>query len=136
MKEIKFWSYLKSKLISSKRNLDSRLFYRITSNKSWPSLKQMRYLGEFIPKKEKVVLIICATIASISAVFWGIIFLFSHLEPSPANGGEYSEALIGQPKLINPLFSSINEVDADLTSLVYSGLFRFDKDQKLVPDLA
>ncbi len=65
-----------------------------------------------------------------------IIFFTSHIINVPAAGGEYSEAMIGQPKLINPIFAGLNDVDLDLTALTYSGLFRFNERGELVPDLA
>lgn len=37
---------------------------------------------------------------------------------------------------MNPLFASANEVDADLVRLLYAGLFRFDEQGTVVPDLA
>lgn len=54
----------------------------------------------------------------------------------PASGGDYSEGLIGQPQFINPVFSSTDDVDADITYLIYSGLFKYDNNQNLVADLA
>jgi len=44
--------------------------------------------------------------------------------------------MVGAPRLINPLFAALNEADADLSRLVYSGLLRYDREQRLVPDLA
>ncbi len=43
---------------------------------------------------------------------------------------------MGYPKLINPLYSSLNQVDQDVSKLVYSGLVRIDNQQNIVPDLA
>ena len=67
---------------------------------------------------------------------WGSVFVGRHTGIAPKNGGAYREALVGQPKFINPIFSSINDVDADLVTLLYSGLFRYDTNQNLVPDIA
>ena len=38
-------------------------------------------------------------------------------------GGTYKEAQVGQPHYINPILSSANDLDLDLTRLVYSSLF-------------
>jgi len=54
----------------------------------------------------------------------------------PAVGGSYTEGLVGMPKLINPLYASLNDVDQDIASLVYSGLVKIDKHQQIIPDLA
>lgn len=69
-------------------------------------------------------------------LLWGATFVSAHITFAPKDGGEYSEAMVGQPKYINPLFAGTNDIDADITALTYSGLFRYDKEQKFTPDLA
>jgi peptide/nickel transport system substrate-binding protein len=44
--------------------------------------------------------------------------------------------MVGQPIYINPILSPSNDVDADITQIVYNGLLKYDKDGKIVPDLA
>jgi peptide/nickel transport system substrate-binding protein len=55
----------------------------------------------------------------------------------PTVGGTYTEALIGFPQHINPLLTplSASDTDADLTSLIYSGLFTFNDQKEFTPDL-
>ncbi len=55
----------------------------------------------------------------------------------PTVGGTYIEAMVGFPQHINPLLTplSASDVDADLTSLIYSGLFTFNNHKELTPDL-
>jgi peptide/nickel transport system substrate-binding protein len=48
----------------------------------------------------------------------------------------YSEAVAGTWQRVNPLFVNSNEVDADLSALVFSGLVRIGKDGSVLPDLA
>lgn len=50
-------------------------------------------------------------------------------------GQTYVEAMIGSPRLVNPLLAS-SDTDLDLTHLIYSGLSRVDTQGKIVPDLA
>ncbi len=54
----------------------------------------------------------------------------------PEQGGEYTEALIGSPRFINPILAQTSDVDLDLSRLVFSGLMRYDETGALVPDLA
>ncbi len=54
----------------------------------------------------------------------------------PTVGGKYIEGLVGQPRYINPLLASANDVDMDLSRIIFSGLLKFDKDLNLIPDLA
>jgi peptide/nickel transport system substrate-binding protein len=53
----------------------------------------------------------------------------------PADGGEVSEGLVGQPIRLNPLFSADNPVDAELAPLLFRSLLRYDDHQTLVGDL-
>lgn len=48
----------------------------------------------------------------------------------------YREAVVGSPDRINPLFAYLNDVDRDLTTLVFSGLTRLGLDGEVLPDLA
>lgn len=52
----------------------------------------------------------------------------------PTHGGELREGVIGLPHTINPVLS-ITDVDRDLTSLIYSGLMKYD-GENLTTDLA
>ena len=74
-------------------------------------------------------------IIAINLVFLGWRFYTSTTEEIPRQGGTYTEALVGSPQYINPLYAQ-NDVDRDLTRLVYSGLLRYTTDRKLVGDLA
>lgn len=53
----------------------------------------------------------------------------------PQAGGEYSEALIGEPQTANPLLAT-TDAEFDLSQLTYRGLFKYSKEGKTVPDLA
>ncbi len=46
------------------------------------------------------------------------------------------EGVAGAPSRINPIFSSFNAVDSDLTALIFSGLTRLGLDGEVLPDLA
>jgi ABC-type transport system substrate-binding protein len=96
----------------------------------------LKYLKRFLDQREKKIIFIAFFASILTAVSWFGFELATHLKFVPKDGGTYSEALIGQPKYVNPLFSSINDVDSDLTKLVYAGLFNYDKNQKLAPELA
>ena len=53
-----------------------------------------------------------------------------------ASGGTYVEAVTGSPRYLNPVLAQGNRVDADISSLVFSGLTRLDECGNVVPDLA
>ena len=52
------------------------------------------------------------------------------------DGGTYTEAIVGQPRYINPTLASSNDADMDLTKVVYSSLLRLGSDLSLQNDLA
>ncbi len=136
--KIFFW--IKKKQGSSAISMPTQHFDRKLVKKIRPNLipkwPQLRYLGSFLSDLEKKVITVALVIFFLSSVSWGLFLFFKNTELVPKSGGEYSEALIGEPKFINPLFSSSNDIDADLVSLIYSGLFKYDNAQKLIPDLA
>lgn len=48
----------------------------------------------------------------------------------------YTEAVAGSYQRINPLFASTNDVDSDLSKLVFAGLVRIGPDGTVEPDMA
>ncbi|MEP7292692.1 MAG: ABC transporter substrate-binding protein, partial [Chloroflexota bacterium] len=63
------------------------------------------------------------------------------LQPLPAvtpasQNGSYREALVGKIQRLNPLFTQLNPVDRDITSLIFEGLTRTDSYGETVPALA
>lgn len=117
------------------RDFDKKLVKSLR-RRFWPSPRQFAYLGRFLGRGEKITILICLIAIAASVVIWGIIFIPKYLSSTPKIGGEYSEALIGQPKLINPIFSAANDVDADISPLLYARLFRIGENQKLISELA
>lgn len=59
-----------------------------------------------------------------------------HTTLIPQYGGAYSEALVGEPQFVNPILAGINDVDKDITALVFSGLMKYDTEGRIVTDLA
>lgn len=57
------------------------------------------------------------------------------IEPA-ASGGVYVEGLIGEPIRFNPLLDDYNQVDQDVTRLVFSRMIRFDSWGNPQPELA
>jgi peptide/nickel transport system substrate-binding protein len=78
-----------------------------------------------------------ALVAGIGAValFWFVVLADPQGEALPASGGRYVEGVVGGPERINPLFVA-SRTDADLASLIFSGLIRLSPDGTPLPDLA
>ncbi len=68
--------------------------------------------------------------------FWWVISVYRHFTVlEPTYGGQYIEAIVGQPRYINP-FLSRSSSDQDLTKLIFNGLFSYDENGILRPDIA
>ena len=52
----------------------------------------------------------------------------------PAYGGTLREGVIGNPRFMNPVLAQ-SDADRDIVSLVYTGLFRYDRSGSLMPVL-
>lgn len=63
-------------------------------------------------------------------------YVRAHTELIPQAGGRYQEAAVGQPRYLNPILASANDLDIDITRLVYSSLLRHTNELELTNDLA
>lgn len=115
-------------------DLDKKLVSSLAKTRI-PSLKQLKYIPKYLTKGEISALIAAILIAVIGLGFLGIKFYNKNLEIQPEDGGKYIEGTVGSPKYINPLYSSLNNVDADISGLIYSSLFKRDNHGYLTPDL-
>ncbi len=129
-----FFKFKKKNGFIEQPELDQKLFVTL-ARRRWPKIKQLKYLNEVLSPTEKKKIKIFTSIAGLAFVA-----LLTHLYFSasllPRQGGNYTEGLIGFPKLINPLYAPLNQVDNDLSQLIFSGLLKIDKQGNLVPDLA
>lgn len=117
------------------RQLDRKLLQQARV-RYLPSLRQLKYVGRFLSNEEKRLIRLLSTAVTITILAASAFFVVKHIDTVPTAGGEYSEGFVGQPKFLNPLFSSTNEVDSDATALIYSRLFTYNEKRELVPDLA
>lgn len=85
--------------------------------------------------KEKITVFGLLLIMGVSFLIWVGSFYFDFTKTVPKVGGQYIEGIVGQPLYINPLLSQTSEADSDLTQLIFSGLFKYDKEGNIAPDL-
>jgi peptide/nickel transport system substrate-binding protein len=86
--------------------------------------------------RDKLIVFTLMAIAAGSLAFWFGAVYTAMTTPLPAIGGSYTEGVVGQPAYINPLFAQTSEADADLSQLIYSGLFAYDTQGVLRESLA
>ncbi len=86
--------------------------------------------------KERGLFLFFGTILFI-AILLGITgYIQRHSSFVPQEGGTYTEAVVGQPRYINPILASSSDIDSDISRLVYSSLFTLDSKLNLQNDLA
>lgn len=117
------------------QSFDLHLTKRVKS-KRFPSWRQLTNIGHILSVPEGRILKLNFFVFAIGIVWLGILLVLNHSIEAPAVGGRYVEAEVGSPQYINPIFANVNDVDLDITRLVYSGLMRYDEKNRLIPDLA
>ncbi|RJQ13416.1 hypothetical protein C4553_03465, partial [Candidatus Parcubacteria bacterium] len=106
------------------------------SKRRWPKWYQWRRLPSLLEPRELYTVWAAIIIILFSALSWLFFDRIYNYTNAPEAGGEYREALIGQPRFINPILSESNDVDRDLTSIIYSGLMKYTPSGSIEPDLA
>jgi len=101
-----------------------------------PRLKQIANIPRTLKSWERILIFILIGIILLSLGLWIDIYYLKHSRLVPAKGGQYTEGLVGQPKYVNPILAQTNDIDMDLSYLVFSGLMTYNEKQELVPDLA
>ncbi len=114
---------------------DHALVISVTAPKNFPRWRQLRYLLRICSPLERRLFVVSAATAVLALTITCVTLVKTRLVTVPSVGGTLTEALIGQPKYLNPLDAANNDVDRDLVRLIYSGLFRFS-GLEAIPDLA
>jgi len=101
-----------------------------------PSKAQWMQLFNVLSKKERILFSVFLFLAITSFSFLLTALYLNNTKAEPTVGGYYSEAIIGSPRFINPIYAQVNDVDRDLVEIIFSGLMTYDSDGKLIPQLA
>lgn len=111
------------------------LVFHSEASRTFPTWAQFRYAPRLMSKKERILLYVALAVVVVMVPAIAVRWYVQATELGPDYGGSYTEALVGAPKYVNPLLSSLSDTDSDLTRLIYSGLFTTTDEQELVPDL-
>ncbi len=85
---------------------------------------------------EKTLIVSVLLLSGVATLYWlGALFILNTHE-MPESGGQYTEGVSGQPRYINPILSQTSDADADLVQLVFLGLYGYDTQGKLKPEMA
>lgn len=80
--------------------------------------------------------IITFTGIALTLAFLGFLSFSRKTISLPDNDGSYREGIAGGPQLVNPLVAQYNQVDQDLSALIFEGLTQVDGTGELEPVLA
>ena len=120
-------------LVSSRGDLE---LVKKVKGRRFPSLKQFGHIKKILSSLERRIVFFSTLVFVFGVLLFGLNFVLKNTVKIPKVGGKYIEAVMGSPQLVNPIFATTNDVDVDLVKLIFSGLMRYDKNQKLVRDLA
>lgn len=98
-------------------------------------LSVLRKVFSLMGKRERNLFLALIAIAFLSFIFTAGNLIQHYTVAAPAQGGSYSEGIIGQPRFINPILAS-STTDRAIVNLVYAGLYKFDGQGNVVPQLA
>lgn len=120
----------KSHLKKSRDNLKETL------DKNNKKIKaKFRLLPKILSKRERYLILALLLTLAASIVAIPISAYYHFTRPVASKGGTIKEGIVGEPRHINPPLSQ-SDADRDLVRLIYSGLFKYNENGKLVPDLA
>lgn len=86
-------------------------------------------------RRERIALLLLLVLAAANGFFAVKKIYLNTTVAAPGRGGEYREGIIGQPRFINPLLATTT-TDQAIVRLVFSGLYKYDGNGVVVPDLA
>jgi len=72
----------------------------------------------------------------VSGTGWQYFLWYENSKVVPRDGGETTEAIVGTPQFLNPIYAPLNNSDAEICNLVFSSLLKLDSSGNLIPDLA
>jgi len=136
-----FFSKLKKRLsvkqgqVIAPSHYDVRLLQQV-KGRFWPHWHQLTQINRVLSSFEKKLFKIAFLVLLIGLFWTGSGWVKAHRVEAPTFGGSITEAVVGSPQFINPIFAATNDVDMDISRLVFSGLMRYDEKNRLVPDLA
>ncbi len=144
------FALLKSKIIAKFKkkndyteqfhNINKKLVFKLSNKNRFglpiPNFRQLKYINKVLSRKEVLIIKVLIFIIVFNIIFLVFYNYYRNSITVPTYGGEYIEALVGHPQLINPVLSKNNNVDDDISRLVYSSLLKYNEKHELVLDIA
>ncbi|MBI1833307.1 MAG: hypothetical protein HYR90_00615 [Candidatus Andersenbacteria bacterium] len=86
--------------------------------------------------REKMILLVLLAVAIGSAIFTVSGFVRRNTTLIAQAGGAYTEGAVGQPRHINPILAGSNDLDRDISNVIFSSLFKVNSNLEFEGDLA
>jgi len=131
-----FINFIKNNLRWCVIKKSSKKFFQKIDIKKWPSRRQWRKLSSLFSQKERCFILGFGILAIASLIAFFIAYQTINTKLVPDYGGKYIEGIVGSPQYINPILAQTNDVDQDVSELVFSGLMKYNAQGELEPDLA
>ena len=93
--------------------------------------RQWMALFRALQMRDRILVLFFVFLGVSALVFWLGALYIAGTKSVPDFGGEYTEGMVSQPRYINPILSQTSEADADISELVYGGLFGYDVEGKI-----
>lgn len=136
LKKLRAWlGHFRRKKVEKNNSSHDLKLLRNLSKRHLPEWRQVFYIKKILSPIEKIIFNISLLGLLVGAIWFGFLFVDKYRVEVPKISGFYIEGVVGSIQTINPVFAPINDADMDVTRLVYSGLMRYDKEQRLMPDL-
>lgn len=119
----------------AERKKQEPLVFTTKTSNTIPTPAQLRYFSALLNKQERIALWIALVVLIVGLPLFSVRSYYRATDEVPAFGGSYTEGVVGQLQYANPILSPLSDVDADVTSLVFSSLFSYDDNQELQNDL-
>lgn len=85
-------------------------------------LERLKKILQALSARERGLLRCVVALTILASITLGIRILVKHLETVPKVGGVYTEGIVGQPTMVNPILSASNGADRDLVAILFEDL--------------
>src|SRR3989344_4932457 len=97
-----------------------------------PSKNQWRQFFSALSRKEKLIFSFLLTLFLASFSFVSANFYLKNTKIVPADGGKYTEGILGQPRFINPVYAPAFDTDRDISEILFAGIMKYSPEGKIV----
>jgi len=102
----------------------------------FPSFAHWRQFVKILSLKEKTIFFGGVAAAIAAAGYLVMAFYQNNTAQIPAEGGVYTEGVIGRARFLNPIYAASYGADQDIVELLFTGLLEYDSKGNIVPGLA